>query len=407
MHHMRWLLPALFAVAALLDTGCAEQTETPVQPQTPDRQLAPPRVDVLAEKAAIGNMLDDWHAAAAAADERRYFDQFTDQAVFLGTDATERWDLEAFKKAVHPYFAKGKAWKYKSVRRAVTVSAEGKRAWFDEDLETEKLGPARGSGVLVKEQGRWKIAQYDLSIPIPNNRFAEVHALLTGAAAPKVDLREQYKTAYQAATSAAKDDPAKAGKLLSDLVAEAKTRPDDDLEFWLHNELTWIKWAQGDLDGAMTEVDAAKAALDHSSLSEDKRVGLRLHELWDRAYLSLEVAMKKPAALRTLGMASANAAKLAYDQLATTQKDENGMAVLAAFFLVRQGKNAEALAAAKKVDIEKDSDVQDLYVLRIAKDAGGDKPGAEAIVKKICGAKDYLMKPLILRQGAKEGWKCP
>src|SRR6185436_17504936 len=110
------------------------------------------------------------------------------------------------------------------VRRAITVSAEGKRAWFDEDLETEKLGPARGSGVLIKEQGRWKIAQYDLSIPIPNARFAEVHALLSGAgSAPKIDLREQYKTAYQAATSAAKDDPAKAGKLLSDLVNEAKT----------------------------------------------------------------------------------------------------------------------------------------------------------------------------------------
>src|SRR5262249_40991834 len=157
-----------------------------------------------------------------------------------------------------------------------------------------------------------------------------------------------------------------------------------------------IKWAQGDLDGAMAEVDAAKAALDHASLSEEKKVGLRLHELWDRAYLLLEVAMKKPAALRTLGMASANAAKLAYDQLATSQKDENGMAVLNAFFLVRQGKNAEALAASKKVDIEKDSDVQDLYVLRIAKDAGGDKPGAEAVVKKICSAKDYLMKPLIV-----------
>jgi hypothetical protein len=391
--------------ALLLAAGCAEQADAPVQPQAPDRQLAPPRVDIPAETRTISSELDDWHAAAASADEKRYFDHFTEQAVFLGTDATERWDLDAFKKAVHPYFAKGKAWKYRSVRRAITVSPEGKRAWFDEDLETERLGPARGSGVLVKDQGRWRIAQYDLSIPIPNARFAEVHALLSGA--PKLELREQYKAAYAAATAAAKDDPAKAAKLLSDLVPEAKTHPEDDLEFWLHNELTWIRWAQDDLAGALREVEAARATLDHSTLAEDKRVGLRLHELWDRAYILLELAMKEPPKERAKAMAGAQAAKDAYDMLAKSQKDENGMAVLATFFAVRQGKNADALAAAKKVDIEKDSDVQDLYVLRIAKDAGGDKPGAEAIVKKMCGSKDYLMRPLILRQSTKEGWRCP
>lgn len=391
----------------LLMVGCAETTETATPLSERDRQvhLTPPRVDALAESKSISTELDDWHAAAASADERRYFDHFTDQAVFLGTDATERWDLEAFKKSVHPYFAKGKAWKYRSVRRAVTVSPEGKRAWFDEDLETEKLGPARGSGVLVKEQGRWKIAQYDLSIPIPNARFAEVHALLS--AAPKIDLREQYKTAYQAAILAAKDDPSKAAKLLSELVTEAKTRPDDDLEFWLHNELGWLRWAQGDLDGALAEVEAARATIDHSTLPEDKRVGLRLHELWDRAYLMIEIAMTKPPADRAKAVLAAQTARDAYDVLAKAQKDDNGMAVLAAFFALRQGKTADALAAAKKVDIEKDGDVQDLYVLRMAREAAGDKAGAEAAVKKICTAKDYLMRPLILRNAAKEGWRCP
>ena len=395
-----------FFFCLLIVSGCAENADTPVAtPADRQVQLTPPRVDVAAESKTIATELDDWHAAAARADERRYFENFPDQAGFLGTDATERWVIEAFKKSVHPYFEKGKAWKYRSVRRAITVSPEGKRAWFDEDLETEKLGPARGSGVLVKDQGRWKIAQYDLSIPIPNARFAEVHALLS--AAPKIELREQYKTAYQAATSAAKDDPAKAAKLLGELVAEAKTRPGDDLEFWLHNELTWLRWAQGDLEGALAEVEAARATIDHSTLPDDKRVGLRLHELWDRAYLMIEIAMAKPIAERAKAVAAAQAAQAAYDVLAKAQKDENGMAVLAAFFALRQGKNADALAAAKKVDIEKDTDVQDLYVLRMARDAGGDKAGAEATVKKICTAKDYLMRPLILRNAVKEGWRCP
>jgi len=52
-------------------------------------------------------------------------------------------------------------------------------AWFEEDLETQNLGPARGSGVLVRAGPRWLIAQYVLSIPIPNQRFKEVRELLT------------------------------------------------------------------------------------------------------------------------------------------------------------------------------------------------------------------------------------
>lgn len=283
---------ALFLALLTTTAACAEQNaDTAVQAPSRQVELSPPKVDVAVESKTIASVLDDWHAAAARADEKRYFDHFADQAVFLGTDATERWDLEGFRKAVHPYFEQGKAWKYRSVRRAINVSPDGKRAWFDEDLETEKLGPARGSGVLVKENGRWKIAQYDLSIPIPNARFKEVRAILS--AAPRIELREQYKNVYKAATTSAKDDPAAAAKLLSDLLPEAKTRPDDDLEFWIHNEITWLRWAQGDLDGAIAEVDAAKATLDHSTIPEEKRVGLRLHELWDRAYLLLDAAMTK------------------------------------------------------------------------------------------------------------------
>jgi len=35
-------------------------------------------------------------------------------------------------------------------------------------LDTPNLGVCRGSGVLVKLGGKWKIAQYNLSVPIPN-----------------------------------------------------------------------------------------------------------------------------------------------------------------------------------------------------------------------------------------------
>jgi len=129
---------------------------------------------------AIGAMLDDWHAAAARADETAYFSHLAKDAVFLGTDQTERWDVAAFRAYAHPYFAKGKAWSFHAVRRAVTVAASGDTAWFDEDLATERMGPARGSGVVVREDGEYKLAQYNLSITIPNERFPDVKKAIEG-----------------------------------------------------------------------------------------------------------------------------------------------------------------------------------------------------------------------------------
>src|SRR5262244_3248885 len=103
------------------------------------------------DEAAAGRVLDDWHDAAAKADEARYFAHFAMDGVFLGTDATERWTVAAFREYAHPYFAKGKAWSFKPKARHVFVAADAKTAWFDELLDTPNLGEARGSGVLVKE----------------------------------------------------------------------------------------------------------------------------------------------------------------------------------------------------------------------------------------------------------------
>jgi hypothetical protein len=125
---------------------------------------------------AIGPTIDAWHAAASAADEDKYFSYFAPDAVFLGTDGTERWTRDEFRKFAHPYFAKGKAWDFKSVTRWITVAPDRKTAWFDEMLATPNLGPCRGSGVLVATNTGWKIAQYNLSIPIPNDLTDEFKA---------------------------------------------------------------------------------------------------------------------------------------------------------------------------------------------------------------------------------------
>nr|WP_306672365.1 nuclear transport factor 2 family protein [Geothrix fuzhouensis] len=112
--------------------------------------------------------MDDWHLAAAQADESRYFSHLAKDAVFLGTDPTERWTKATFQAWAHPIFKRGKAWTFQATRRAITLSQDGRTAWFDEDLATPNLGPARGTGVLTREGDRWLIQQYSLSIPIPN-----------------------------------------------------------------------------------------------------------------------------------------------------------------------------------------------------------------------------------------------
>ena len=51
-------------------------------------------------------------------------------------------------------------------------------AWFDESLHHERYGACRGSGVLIKVGDTWKIAQYNLTVPIPNGLLDEVVDLI-------------------------------------------------------------------------------------------------------------------------------------------------------------------------------------------------------------------------------------
>src|SRR2546421_12183130 len=116
----------------------------------------------------VAAVLDDFHDAAARADEARYFAHFAPDGVFLGTDAGERWDVASFRAYAHPHFAKGKGWAFRGVRRRMTV--RGDMSWFEEDLETPNLGPARGSGVMVWADGRWEMEQYVPAISTANER---------------------------------------------------------------------------------------------------------------------------------------------------------------------------------------------------------------------------------------------
>jgi ketosteroid isomerase-like protein len=127
-------------------------------------------------KDSINNTIDRWHIAAAEANFETYFDLLTEDAIFIGTDAAEVWNKNEFMTFSKPYFDQGKAWDFKSIQRNIYLDPTGNMAWFDELLETW-MQLCRGSGVLKKENGQWKIAHYVLSITIPNEEIDPVIVL--------------------------------------------------------------------------------------------------------------------------------------------------------------------------------------------------------------------------------------
>lgn len=126
----------------------------------------------------VAELLDRFHQAASRADGAAYFECFTEEAQFIGTDAGETWSLSEFKAFCTPYFSQGKGWTYLPTEREVHYGPNGNIAWFVEMLDNKAYGQCRGTGVCILEDGRWKIAQYHLTIPIPNGIAKDVVAMI-------------------------------------------------------------------------------------------------------------------------------------------------------------------------------------------------------------------------------------
>jgi ketosteroid isomerase-like protein len=133
---------------------------------------APPEV-----RKGVDATLDALHAAAAKADAAAYFALYTPDAVFLGTDVSERWTMAQFRAYAAPHFAKGQGWTYAPRERHVDLAAVPCAcvAIFDEVLDSKSYGVSRGTGVLVKgADGAWRVSQYALTFPIPNELADEL-----------------------------------------------------------------------------------------------------------------------------------------------------------------------------------------------------------------------------------------
>ena len=126
------------------------------------------------QRAAIDALIDGLHQDAHEGNFQTYFDRYTPDAVFLGTDKSERWTIDQFKVYAEPAFDDGHGWTYSVKER--NWEGEGSTRWFDEVLLNEKLGHCRGTGVVELIDGEWKIAHYALTMLVPNEIAADVGA---------------------------------------------------------------------------------------------------------------------------------------------------------------------------------------------------------------------------------------
>jgi ketosteroid isomerase-like protein len=131
--------------------------------------------DTAADQEAVANVIDDFHDAAAHGDKERYLGHFTDDAVFLGTDEWERWPKHPdFEDYVNERFKDGSGWNYKSVERNIRFNDRADVAWVDEVVYSETSGRLRGTGVLTRQSGQWKLEHYAMSFLILNENWEEV-----------------------------------------------------------------------------------------------------------------------------------------------------------------------------------------------------------------------------------------
>ncbi len=131
----------------------------------------------------IHNVLDRWHLAAARADEDVFFGLMSSDAIYIGTDANERWARDDFRKWSGQYFDRDSAWVFHPLKRAVYLSDDGKMAWFEEHLDTW-MGICRGSGVLTRTTDGWRIRHYVLSVAVPNDAIQAYIKLIKAMKAP-------------------------------------------------------------------------------------------------------------------------------------------------------------------------------------------------------------------------------
>ena len=169
----------------------------------------------------------------------------------------------------------------------------------------------------------------------------------------------------------------RAAAALGAVIPVLARHPDLADEFWSHNAMMMIREAQGDPAAALAENDQATLCAARGSWDPPHRDTLAFQkDRWHRAYLTRMLAESRTGSVKE---SLVQYARGALDEYRARGGFPDSVAVLEAYFAALDGKREDALAAARRVDPAKDDDVEDLYLVVVGLEAGGDRPAAEAV----------------------------
>jgi hypothetical protein len=190
---------------------------------------------------------------------------------------------------------------------------------------------------------------------------------------------------YRATRFAYSGDFERAATALVSVIPEFAKYPESPDEFSAHNAMMMIRVAQGDPAAALAEDDQATLAAARGTWApEDRETLAYLKDRWHRAYLTRMLAETRTGSIRQALIRYAEASLDDYRARARQLgSNEETIAVLEAYFAALDGKRDAALRAAKKVDPAKDDDIEDLYLLVVGLEAGGDHVAAESVRQKM------------------------
>lgn len=124
-------------------------------------------VQVASSNKEFDEIIDAWHHAAATGDSVGFFSRMTEDALYLGTDETERWTRTTMGKDLGKFFNGKKAWHFIAYNRIYTALDDKNTILFDESLKTW-MGPCKSTGMMRKVKGKWLISYYNLNVAVSN-----------------------------------------------------------------------------------------------------------------------------------------------------------------------------------------------------------------------------------------------
>lgn len=171
--------------------------------------------------------------------------------------------------------------------------------------------------------------------------------------------------------------------------------------FNFHDAMIALRTADGDLIGALVECEEmvkAGAAGSWGTSEADRMTSVRLKEHWHRAYLLRMIAQTLTGAEGLALIGYAESARQEYISLATPIGNlGDSIAALDAYFAYCDGSSAKMRAAAQRLNVAQNDDVEDLYLAQLAFDGAGDKEAAAAVRRRIVELKSVtVLVPVFL-----------